>query len=262
MLTELADGVLVRRSEFCMSNAIVVRGWAGVLVVDPGVTGSDLNELADDVDGLGVPVFAGFATHPHWDHLLWHPRLGDRPRYATATAVMATEGDLPRMRTSTEEFASGAPLDTVGMVIPLPTGAAAEQWNGAIRVFEHQAHAPGHAAVLLADAGVLLAGDMLSDVEIPLLDTEAVDQCSTYLAALDLLEHLTKDVDVLVPGHGTVARGDEIAARIAADRSYVESIAHGLEPRDPRIGPEALYGADWLPGAHRRNLQYGRERRT
>jgi hypothetical protein len=28
-------------------------------------------------------VVAGFSTHPHWDHLLWHPRLGDVPRYAT-----------------------------------------------------------------------------------------------------------------------------------------------------------------------------------
>jgi glyoxylase-like metal-dependent hydrolase (beta-lactamase superfamily II) len=29
-------------------------------------------------------------------------------------------------------------------------------------IVEHQAHAIGHAAVLLADRGVLLAGDMLS----------------------------------------------------------------------------------------------------
>jgi glyoxylase-like metal-dependent hydrolase (beta-lactamase superfamily II) len=35
-------------------------------------------------------------------------------------------------------------------------------------IIEHQAHAVGHAAVLLADRGVLLAGDMLSDVLIPL----------------------------------------------------------------------------------------------
>jgi hypothetical protein len=28
-------------------------------------------------------VVAGFSAHPHWDHLLWHPRFGDVPRYAT-----------------------------------------------------------------------------------------------------------------------------------------------------------------------------------
>jgi glyoxylase-like metal-dependent hydrolase (beta-lactamase superfamily II) len=38
-------------------------------------------------------------------------------------------------------------------------------------IIEHQAHAVGHAAVLLADRGVLLAGDMLSDVLIPLFDS-------------------------------------------------------------------------------------------
>ncbi len=259
MLTEVADGVLVRRSDFCMSNATVVRGVTGVLLVDPGVSGADLDELADDVERLGVPVVAGVATHPHWDHVLWHPRLGDAPRYATATAVAATAADLPAMRTSTAEFAPGAPLESLGTVVPLPTGDGAVPWDGSIRVFEHQAHAAGHAAVLLADAGVLLAGDMLSDVEIPLLDTDAVDQCATYLAALDLLQQLAENhVDVLVPGHGTVASGNEIGARIAADRNYVEAIAHGIEPNDPRVGPGARYGADWLPRAHQRNLDYAR----
>lgn len=259
MLIEVADGVLVRRSEFCMSNAIVVRGTAGALVVDPGVSGSDLDELADDIDVVGRPVVAGLATHPHWDHVLWHPRLGDVPRYATATAAMATRGDLPGMRRSTAEFAPGAPLDTLGQVIPLPTDDGAVPWDGSIRVFEHRAHAPGHLAVLLPDAGVLLAGDMLSDVEIPLLDTKAVDQCANYLATLQLLQHLTKDrVEVMVPGHGTVARGDDIAARISADRTYIEAIAHGVDPHDPRVGRDARYGADWLPRAHRQNVDYVR----
>ena len=54
-----------------------------MILVDPGIDGSDLNQLADDLDWLGIPVVAGFSTHPHWDHLLWHSRFGDVPRYAT-----------------------------------------------------------------------------------------------------------------------------------------------------------------------------------
>jgi glyoxylase-like metal-dependent hydrolase (beta-lactamase superfamily II) len=73
MLNEVADGVWVRQSEWVWSNAIVVRGEGGLVLVDPGIDGSDLNQLADDVDRLGSPVVAGFSTHPHWDHLLWHP---------------------------------------------------------------------------------------------------------------------------------------------------------------------------------------------
>jgi glyoxylase-like metal-dependent hydrolase (beta-lactamase superfamily II) len=79
-------------------------------------------------------------------------------------------------------------------------------------IIEHQAHAVGHAAVLLADCGVLLAGDMLSDVLIPLLDARRPDQVGAYETALARLGEAARRVDVLVPGHGTVAEGPEVAA--------------------------------------------------
>src|SRR3954447_12868631 len=86
-LNEVADGVWVRQSEWMWTNSVVVRGDDGLVVVDPGINGAELDELADDVGRLGIPVVAGFCTHPHWDHLLWHPRLGDVPRYATAACA-------------------------------------------------------------------------------------------------------------------------------------------------------------------------------
>lgn len=65
----------------------MVRGDGGLVLVDPGIDGSKLNQLADDVDRLGLPVLAWFSTHPHWDHLLWHSRFGDVPRYATSAGA-------------------------------------------------------------------------------------------------------------------------------------------------------------------------------
>ena len=56
-----------------------------MILVDPGIDGSELNQLADDLDRLGIPVVGGFSTHPHWDHLLWHARFGDVPRYEAIT---------------------------------------------------------------------------------------------------------------------------------------------------------------------------------
>ena len=64
MLNQVADGVWVRQSEWVWSNAVVVRGEDGLILVDPGIDGSDLNQLADDVERLGIPVVAGFSTHP------------------------------------------------------------------------------------------------------------------------------------------------------------------------------------------------------
>ena len=56
----MADGVWVRQSEWVWTNSIVVRGEDGLILVDPGIDGSELDELADDLDRLGIPVVAGF----------------------------------------------------------------------------------------------------------------------------------------------------------------------------------------------------------
>ena len=84
VLRQVAEGVLVHESEFCQSNAVVVQGRDGVLLIDPGVLGSELACLANDLSDSGQTVVAGFSTHPHWDHLLWHASFGAAPRYGTA----------------------------------------------------------------------------------------------------------------------------------------------------------------------------------
>ncbi len=252
MLTEVADGVWVRQSAWVWTNSIVVCGEGGLILVDPGIVGSELNELADDLDRLGIPVLAGFSTHPHWDHLLWHARFGDVPRYATPAGAQAATQARGRAQAMAAESASGIPLELIGLVTPLP--ADGEPVPG--EIVEHQAHAIGHAAVLLADRGVLLAGDMLSDVLIPLLDHRRPDQVGAYTTALDRLGEAARHVDVLVPGHGAVAEGPEIAARLAADHAYLDALRRGEEPVDGRLGPEA----DWLSGPHQSNLEQARRR--
>ncbi|WP_412537894.1 MBL fold metallo-hydrolase [Longispora sp. K20-0274] len=233
MLTRVADGVWVRQSTWVWSNTIVVRGDSGLILVDPGIHGSELDELADDVERLGVPVVAGFCTHPHWDHLLWHPRFGDVPRYATAACARIAGEGRERGRRMAAESASGVPLELLGLVTPVPADGGPVPG----RIVEHEAHATGHAAVLLADRGVLLAGDMLSDVLVPMPDPRHPDHLGVYAAALDLLADLAGQVDVVVPGHGSVARGPEVAARLATDRAYIAALLRGEEPVDARWGP-------------------------
>ncbi|WP_206784491.1 MBL fold metallo-hydrolase [Amycolatopsis sp. MtRt-6] len=235
MLNEVADGVWVRQSEWVWSNTTVVRGEAGLVLVDPGIEGAELAGLADDLDRLGIPVVAGFSTHPHWDHLLWHPRFGDVPRYATAAGAQAAGEARERAQAMAAESASGIPLDLIGRLTPLPADGGGVPGE----IIEHDAHAVGHAAVLLADRGVLLAGDMLSDVLIPLLDPRRPGQESVYPAALDRLEEAARHVDVVIPGHGAVATGPEVAARFAADRAYLDAVRRGEEPADERWGRRA-----------------------
>lgn len=51
MLTQVADGVWVRQSEWVFTNSIVVRGEDGLILVDPGIEGSELSQLADALNG-------------------------------------------------------------------------------------------------------------------------------------------------------------------------------------------------------------------
>jgi glyoxylase-like metal-dependent hydrolase (beta-lactamase superfamily II) len=148
------------------------------------------------------------------------------------------------------ESTTGVPLELVALVTPLPAGGGPVPGD----VIEHEAHAVGHAALLLADRGVLVAGDMLSDVLIPLLDVRRPGQVEAYAASLDRLEEAAAHVEVVIPGHGVVARGPEVAARLAADRAYVDALRRGEDPADPR-----LQRHDWLAGPHQSNLAQARQ---
>ena len=264
MLRQVAEGVLIHQSEFIQSNAVVVQGRAGVLLIDPGIQGSEMAALANDLRELGQPVVAGFSTHPHWDHLLWHARLGSAPRYGTARCAVTIRGLLSdagwKARVAEmlpPDIAEQIPLDLFGLITGLPAETAQIPWDGPqVRIIEHQAHAPGHAALLIEERGVLVAGDMLSDVVIPLLDlNDTADPIEDYLVALRLLEGAADDVDVLVPGHGSIGGADQVRARIEQDRAYVHALRNAGVPGDPRVGPSVTFGKDWLPGVHERQLQ-------
>ncbi len=258
MLTQVAEGVLVHQSELLQNNTVVVQGRAGVLLIDPGIQGSEMACLANDLRELGQPVVAGFATHPDWDHVLWHAELGQAPRYGTARCAASMRDLLSNADWKARvaeglppEIADDVPLDLFGLITGLPAETAQIPWDGPeVRIIEHPAHAQGHAALLIEESGVLVAGDMLSDILMPFPDLDAANPIEDYLVGLRLLEGVADDVDVLIPGHGSVCGADQVRARIELDRAYVQALRDGHAPDDPRIGPSATFGKEWLPDVY------------
>ncbi len=263
MLTRVAEGVLTHQSELLQNNTVVVQGRAGVLLIDAGITGDEMACLASDLRELGQPVVAGFSTHPDWDHVLWHPKLGEAPRYGTARCAASMRDLLSNADWKDQvaeglppEIAEDIPLDLFGLIAGLPAETTQIPWDGPrVRIIEHQAHSPGHAALLIDERRVLVAGDMLSDVFIPMLDLDAADPIGDYLAALRLLEDVADDVDVFVPGHGSVGGADQLRARIDLDRAYVQALYDNQDVSDPRIGPSAKKGWQWVSDVHAGQLQ-------
>ena len=259
VLKQVADGVFVQQSEWSQTNAVVVQGADGGLLIDPGIHEAELASIASDVAKLGQTVVVGFSTHPHWDHMVWHEAFGAPPRYSTlrcaesARARLSAGIDLRRFGVPED-----VPLDLLGKIEGLPAGTEQIPWGGPIvRILEHQAHAPGHASLFIEDRGVLVAGDMLSDVLIPILDLMgSTDPIGDYLAALRLLESVSNDASIVIPGHGTVADAGELRKRLDQDRAYVEALSRGEVPIDARVGPAAGAAGEWATSVH--EMQLGR----
>ncbi|MET0712320.1 MAG: MBL fold metallo-hydrolase, partial [Jiangellaceae bacterium] len=86
------------------------------------------------------------------------------------------------------------------------------------------------------------------------------DPIEDYLIGLRLLEGVADDVDVLIPGHGSVGGADQVRARIEQDRAYVHALRDGGGPDDPRIGPSAKPGWEWVSDVHNGQAQHLAER--
>ena len=236
---EVARDVFVLTSSKYDTTSTIVRRDTGALLIDPAWTTDELDDIATWLSEQHCTVTAGFATHAHHDHMLWHPQFGDAPRWASAkSAEMALEwrGELDQQL---DEYPLEwpNPLDGIraldGSAIPSPFGPAGDE---DIELVVHDGHAPGHTAVLLAERGVLLAGDMLSDIELPL--PFSPDDLPAYLNALDLLAPVVRRSTVLVPGHGHPTENP--LARLDADRHYLAAVIAGRDPDDHRRGLKGM----------------------
>jgi len=212
-----------------------------------------LDALASWLSGHGLRPVAGWSTHPHWDHVLWSGSLGDAVRYATPRAVEVAARELPGLVSDMEEAAPGHDLALFGRLSPLAEPEI--PWRGprAI-VLTHDAHAPGHGAVFLPDTGVLVAGDMCSDIEIPLLGMEpaATDPFGRYRHGLGVLADVP-GVRMVVPGHGHVGDAAEFRRRVAADYAYLDAVRAGRDVPDDRLAA----AAPWLRAEHDRQRALG-----
>ena len=248
---EVAPGVFVATAQAYTTTTTVVAGDDGrCLLVDPAVSVADLAALARWLGEHGLRPAAGWSTHPHWDHLLWSRALGDVPRYATPRAVAVAARERSGLVSGVQDGAPGHDLGLFGRVGALSGDEI--DWPGPRAVvYPHAAHAPGHGAVFLPDSGVLIAGDMCSDIEIPLPDLDDPDPLGGYRAGLAILAAIP-GVTAVIPGHGHPGDAAEFRRRLAADLAYLDAVAAGADYPDPRLTE------DWLRTEHARALSRAR----
>jgi len=227
---EVAPGIHVSTSRKYLTNATILAGDGEAFLVDPGWMPDELEVLASWLGSHELTVTGGFATHAHHDHLLWHPGFGDAPRWASArTAELAQDEREGLLEALGPDFPPEL-AELMGRVSAWD-GTSMDAAGFDLELIVHDGHAPGHTALWLPRERVLLAGDMLSDVELPLPFWP--DDVLAYLAALDLLAPYASQARFVVPGHGHA--GTDATARLDADRRYVGDVMRTGESDDPRL---------------------------
>ncbi|BDZ64603.1 MBL fold metallo-hydrolase [Agromyces mangrovi Wang et al. 2018] len=233
-LREVAPGVLVATSRKMATSSTVLASGGESLLIDPAWLPDELDALAAELRQRDLRVIGGFATHAHHDHLLWHPGFGDAPRWASRTTA---DFAARERKVLVEHLGADFPAPLVdlmgrvqGVAEQVPDASVPDGFD--LELLVHDGHAPGHTAVWLPRQRVLVAGDMLSDAELPL--PFFPDDLPAYREALDRLAPLAARAEIVVPGHGSV--GADALARLDADRRYLdEMVRHGASD-DPRIG--------------------------
>jgi glyoxylase-like metal-dependent hydrolase (beta-lactamase superfamily II) len=255
-LEQVADGVFVATSSLYTTTTTVVVAGNKAMLVDPCWTPSELEDLAADLAAMQLSVTTGFSTHAHFDHMLWHPKFGDAPRWMSPDALADAGTNHERL---VEQLGADWPAELAdvfdgivaleGDTVRAPFGSDGRAET--IHLLTHNGHAPGHTGLWLEERGVFIAGDMLSDVELPL--PFEPDDLRTYLDALDALAPAVLAAEVLIPGHGHVT-GDA-SRRLDADRRYLDDVIAGNDVDDPRRANAGM------EQAHQRIVALAREMR-
>jgi glyoxylase-like metal-dependent hydrolase (beta-lactamase superfamily II) len=214
-------------------------GRAGeAFVIDSPVLPDELDALAELIEQAGFPAPSGLlATHGDWDHVLGRlafPGLALGCCESTAERLRASPGEAQRELRSFDEdlmIARERPL-ALGSVQALPVPGRCSLGDRELELHPAIGHTPDGMAIVVPWARVLVAGDYLSTVELPMLNDGGDPEI--YLATLERLRAVVGGVDQVVPGHGPVLEAERAFTVLEEDVAYLRALrARGIEAELP-----------------------------
>ncbi len=202
---------------------------AETFVVDSPVLPEELEMLPSLLGQAGWPAPSGLlATHADWDHVLAplaFPGAALGVAESSARRLAAEPGAAQReLRSFDEELylVRERPL-ALGSPQALPVPGHLEIGARRLELHPTGGHTSDGMAIAAPWAGVLITGDYLSEIEIPMLNEGgAVEE---YLATLERLRPLLGSAEHIVPGHGPVLDAARAEQVLDEDLAYLRALA-------------------------------------
>lgn len=256
--TPLTEHVIWWPSTLYQTTTLELRRDGQRLLVDPGISPWEIEEV---VSAHSDPVGRILLTHADWDHVLGVPALPDaRVIASTAASSRIASGAA---RESVEQEARGAyvafgdlGLLRVDHAVEAPSEATLGPWHALFRA--GRGHTDDGLLTSFPEEGLLVAGDYLSELEIPAAYASVADYRNTLQTLIGVIER-ERPAHVVV-GHGP-PHTSERALRIAdQDLDYIEAVlAYAEAGCDPehaeRIAVPDRGGGPFDGESHARNVR-------
>jgi glyoxylase-like metal-dependent hydrolase (beta-lactamase superfamily II) len=166
--------VLVATSAVWQTTCTVLRGGDEGFVVDSVVLPSELEALPAVLEQARFPVSGLLATHGDWDHVLARlafPGAALGVAETTAARLTGAPGAAQRELRDFDErwyVRRERPL-ALGSLQALPVPGKLELGAAELELHPADGHTPDGMAIYSPDARVLVCGDYLSPVELPMI---------------------------------------------------------------------------------------------
>jgi glyoxylase-like metal-dependent hydrolase (beta-lactamase superfamily II) len=225
--------VLVATSRVWQTSCTIVRSGDEAFVIDSPVYPDELEVLPAVLEQAQFPFSGLLVTHADWDHLLGRlafPRAAVGCAETTAARLAAEPGAAARglREFDAEHYVRRPGPLSLGDVEALPVPGRLDVGERELELHPADGHTADGMAVWVPWARVLVCGDYLSPVEIPMLSEGG--SRSAYLATLARLEPLVEQAVAVVPGHGEALDGARALAILREDRAYLEALPDARLP--------------------------------
>jgi glyoxylase-like metal-dependent hydrolase (beta-lactamase superfamily II) len=205
-------------------------------VIDSPVYPEELRVLPGVLEQAGYPVSGLLATHGDWDHLLGRLAFPGAAFAAGESTVARLGSELGQAHRELREFdaehyVTDRPPLSLGSLQSLPVPGKLEIGSGPggheLELYPTGGHTPDGTAFWLPWCHVLVCGDYLSPVELPMIS--AGGSVNDYQETLDRLEGLVTQAEWVVPGHGGPISGERAQTVLDEDRAYLEALGRDRE---------------------------------
>jgi glyoxylase-like metal-dependent hydrolase (beta-lactamase superfamily II) len=230
----LHSDVLLATSSLLQLNCVLVRGGAEgetpaeTFVIDSPLLPQELELLPALVEQARFPAVSGLlATHGDWDHLLGRlpfPGAALGCAESTAARLAAEPGRAQReLRDFDESLYIERPRPlALGSLQALPVPGRCAVGGAELELHPTAGHTGEGMALLAPWAGVLVLGDYLSPIELPMISPGG--GVEAYLATLERLRPLLARAEHVVPGHGPVLDRERALAVLNEDSQYLHAL--------------------------------------